>query len=134
MLSEDENKAIDILFKKEKIKLQSVLRIFKREGIENFVITRKEYLDIVSNLIEKLKKENEELKTEKQLLESQEKQLKNYIEELKKHDYRNIQIDEENEIKSISFTKEQLDLMNLGIALYIIISKLLEDESEDIDI
>lgn len=84
--------------------------------------------------VNKLQKENKVLKTEKQLLEFQEKQLKNYIEELKKHDYRNIKIDEENKIKSPSFTKEQLDLMNLGIALYISIPKLLEDESEDIDI
>ena len=86
------------------------------------------------NLIQKLKKENEKLKTEKQLLKFQEKQLKNYIEKLKKHDYRNIKIDEENKIKSPSFTKEKLDLMNLGIALYLSIPKLLEDESEDIDI
>lgn len=91
-------------------------------------------MKIVLNLIEKQRKEIQELKTEKQLLEFQEKQLENYIEELKKHDYRNIKIDEENKIKSPSFTKEMLDLMNLGIALYLGIPKLLEDESEDIDI
>lgn len=61
------------------------------------------------NLITKLQKENEELK---------------------KHDYRNIKIDEENKIESPSFTKEQLSLMNLGIALYIGIPKLFEDEEE----
>ena len=55
MLSE-EKKVIEKLSSEEKIKLQEVLRMMKREGIENFVITRKEYLDTVLNLIEKLKK------------------------------------------------------------------------------
>ena len=121
MLSEGEK---DIINKLERIKVNITGKIY------NFESAR------ILNLINNLQKENEKLKTEKQLLEFQEKQLKNYIEELKKHDYRNIQIDEENEIKSPSFTKEQLDLMNLGIALYIGIPKLLEDEdeSEDIDI
>ena len=55
------------------------------------------------------------------------------IEELKKHDYRNIKIDEDNKLSSIHFTKEQLDLMNLGIALYIGIPKMFK-ESEESDI
>lgn len=62
------------------------------------------------------------------------KKIKLYIEKYyveKKYDYRNIKIDEENKIKSPSFTKEKLDLMNLGIALYIGIPKLLENESEE---
>ena len=66
-------------------------------------------IETILNLITKLQKENEELK---------------------KYDYRNIKIDEENKIKSPSFTKEQVDLMNLGIALYIGIPKLLKDEEE----
>ena len=65
--------------------------------------------ETILNLTTKLQKENEELK---------------------KYDYRNIKIDEENKIKSPSFTKEQIDLMNLGIALYIGIPKLLKDEEE----
>ena len=66
-------------------------------------------IETILNLTTKLQKENEELK---------------------KYDYRNIKIDEKNEIKSPSFAKEQLDLMNLGIALYIGIPKLLKDEEE----
>lgn len=66
-------------------------------------------LDTAINFITKLQKENEELK---------------------KYDYRNIKIDEENKIESPSFTKEQLSLMNLGIALYVGIPKLLEDEEK----
>lgn len=60
--------------------------------------------------------------------------LKKDIEELKKYDYRKIKIDEENKIISPSFTKEQLDLMNLGIALYVGIPKLLEDEEGEIEV
>lgn len=56
-------------------------------------------------------------------------------EELKKYDYRKIKIEEKNKISSIHFTKEQLDLMNLGIALYVGIPKILADtEDEDTDI
>lgn len=101
----------------------------EKEAIEqlkswrNYIIEHKEttknaadsefYIRTVLNLITKLQKRNEELQ---------------------KYDYRNIEIDKNNEIKSPSFTKEQLDLMNLGIALYIGIPKLLEDESEEVDI
>ena len=76
-------------------------------------LVEKKYLDTVLNLIEKLKKENEELK---------------------KYDYRSIKIDKRNEIKSPSIPKEKLDIMNLGISLYLSIPELIEDESEDIDI
>lgn len=60
--------------------------------------------------------------------------LLNLITKLQKYDYRNIKIDEENKIKSPSFTAEQLGLMNLGIALYIGIPKLLEDEEGEIEV
>lgn len=60
MLSEEEKKAIEKLSNGEKIELISLIRVFKKEGIENFVITRKEYIDTVLNLITKLQKENKE--------------------------------------------------------------------------
>lgn len=62
MLSEEEKKAIEKLSNGEKIELISLIRVFKREGIENFVITRKEYIETVLNLITKLQKENEHWK------------------------------------------------------------------------
>lgn len=80
--------------------------------------------------IEKLINAYENIQKEKLVLEFQDKQIKNYVEELKKYDYRNIKINEENKIKSPSFTKEQLDFMNLGITLYISIPKLLKDKEE----
>lgn len=52
------------------------------------------------------------------------------ISDLQKYDCRKIKITKENKIQSPSFTKEQLDLMNLGIALYIGIPKILEDDNE----
>lgn len=44
---------------------------------------------------------------------------KEEIEELKKYDYRNIKIDDNNKIYSIHVTKEQLHWINFGIALYV---------------
>ena len=92
----------------------------------------------VLNLITKLQKENETIcklnaNMSKRHLNDTFK-IKNYAEELKKYDYRNIKIDEENKIKSPSFTKEQLDLMNLGIALYVGIPKLLKDEEGETEV
>ena len=86
-------------------RLEEQLNFWRKQNIKN------SDCEIILNLITKLQKENEELK---------------------KHDYRNIKIDEENKIESPSFTKEQLSLMNLGIALYIGIPKLLEDEEKKI--
>lgn len=68
----------------------------------------------------KLQKENE-------LLEFQETQIKNYVEELKKYDYRNIKLDDKDKLKSPSIPKENLDLMNSGIALYKSFDKFFKD-------
>ena len=55
----------------KKIKMYELLRTFKKEGIENFVITRKKYVDVILSdykrvleINEVLLKENEELKNE----------------------------------------------------------------------
>ena len=39
-----------------------MLRTFKREGIENFVTTRKKYVDVILSDYKRVLKENEELK------------------------------------------------------------------------
>lgn len=80
----------------------------------------------ISNLIDKQQEEIERLKNAEEyaklgketLLDAIHKQEKK-LEELKKYDYRNIKIDDNNKIYSIHFTKEQLHLMNFGIALYV---------------
>jgi hypothetical protein len=46
----------------KKIKLYELLRTFKREGIENFVTTRKKYVDVILSDYKRVLKENEELK------------------------------------------------------------------------
>lgn len=48
----------------KKIKMYELLRTFKKEGIENFVITRKKYVDVILSDYKRLLKENEELKND----------------------------------------------------------------------
>lgn len=63
--------ALEKLSNGKKIKMYELLRTFKREGIENFVITRKKYVDVILSdykrvleINEVLLKENEELKND----------------------------------------------------------------------
>lgn len=58
-MNEEEKKAIEKLKTGKKIGIYELIRTFKREGIENFITTRKQYIDIVLNLIEKQQKESE---------------------------------------------------------------------------
>ena len=46
----------------KKMKMYELLRTFKREGIENFVITRKKYVDVILSDYKRVLKENEQLK------------------------------------------------------------------------
>lgn len=57
--------ALEKLSNGKKIKMYELLRTFKREGIENFVITRKKYVDVILSDYKKVLKENEELLQEK---------------------------------------------------------------------
>jgi len=61
----------------KKIKMYELLRTFKREGIENFVTTRKKYIDVILSDYKRVLKENE-------LLRQQNISYKNNINELKK--------------------------------------------------
>ena len=108
-----EKEAIEKLHNEKKQELISVLRTFRREGIENFVITRKEIIETILKALEQKDKE---------------------IQELKKYDIRNIKIDKDKIISSPSFTRKEVDLMNLGIALSLNADKLFNDESEEDDI
>lgn len=56
--------ALEKLSTGKKIKMYELLRTFKREGIENFVITRKKYIDVILSDYKRALKENEH-KTEK---------------------------------------------------------------------
>ena len=46
----------------KRIKMYELLRIFKREGIENFVTTRKKYIDVILSDYKRVLEENEKLK------------------------------------------------------------------------
>ncbi len=56
--------ALEKLSTGKKIKMYELLRTFKREGIENFVTTRKKYIDVILSDYKRVLKENEELKND----------------------------------------------------------------------
>ena len=69
---EDIEEALEKLSNGKKIKMYELLRTFKREGIENFVTTRKKYVDVILSDYKRVLKENEH-KTEK--IENQKAEL-----------------------------------------------------------
>ena len=71
--------ALEKLSSGKKIKMYEVLRTFKREGIENFVITRKKYVDVILSDYKRVLKENEQLSTEVNSLKKENEELKEYI-------------------------------------------------------
>mgnify|MGYP004441284233 CR=1 FL=1 len=64
--------ALEKLSTGKKIKMYELLRTLKKEGIENFVITRKKYVDVILSDYKRVLKENEH-KTEK--IENQKSEL-----------------------------------------------------------
>lgn len=82
-MTEEEKDVVERLTHGEKIDLISLIRKFKREGIENFVVSKPEYIKILLNLIEKQSKEIECLKRQsKELIEKYDEELlekNNYI-------------------------------------------------------
>ena len=63
----------------KKIKMVELLRTFKREGIENFVITRKKYVDVILSDYKRVSKENEQLRTEVNSLKEENEEYKNAV-------------------------------------------------------
>ncbi len=59
-MTEKEKEAIKHLKNGKKINIYTLLRTLKKEGIENFIITRKRYLDTILNLIQKQQEEIEQ--------------------------------------------------------------------------
>ena len=59
-----EQEAIEKLTNGEKIDLNILIRKFKREGIENFVVTKKEYIETVLNMLKENSAEIEQKNTE----------------------------------------------------------------------
>ena len=63
----------------KKMKMYELLRTFKREGIENFVITRKKYVDVILSDYKRVLKENKELNNRCKNLDEE---AQAYVEEL----------------------------------------------------
>ena len=57
-MTKEQERAIGKLTNGEKIDFATLVRKFKREGIENFVVTKKEYIETVLNMIKDLQREN----------------------------------------------------------------------------
>ena len=66
----------------KKIKIYELLRTFKREGIENFVTTRKKYVDVILSDYKRVLKENEQLRTEANSLKEENEELEEINNEL----------------------------------------------------
>ena len=66
-MTDEEKKTIDKLKNGKKYTLVEIIRVFKKEGIENFRITRKEYLDIILNLLDKQDNRIKELESDKEI-------------------------------------------------------------------
>lgn len=56
-MENEQREAIDKLTNGEKIDFATLVRTFKKEGIENFAVVRKEYLDTVLSLIKEQQEE-----------------------------------------------------------------------------
>ena len=59
-----EQEAIEKLTNGEKIDFNTLIRKFKKEGIENFVVTKKEYIETVLNMLKENSAEIEQKNTE----------------------------------------------------------------------
>ena len=68
-----EQEAIEKLTNGEKIDFNTLIRKFKKEGIENFVVTKKEYIETVLSM---LKEKDKEIKKYKNMIIEHKKQLR----------------------------------------------------------
>ena len=68
---DEQEKAIEKLTNGEKIDFNTLVRMFKREGIENFVVTKKEYIETVLNMLKEKDEETEHYKKKNKDLSKQ---------------------------------------------------------------
>ena len=68
-----EQEAIEKLTNGEKIDFNTLIRKFKKEGIENFVVTKKEYIETVLSM---LKEKDKEIEKYKNMIIEHKKQLR----------------------------------------------------------
>lgn len=63
-MTKDQEEAIEKLTNGEKIDFNTLVRMFKREGIKNFVVTKKEYIETVLSMLKENSAEIEQKNTE----------------------------------------------------------------------
>ena len=63
----------------KKIKIYELLRTFKREGIENFVTTRKKYVDVILSDYKRVLERNEVLLKENEKKDELIEKMKKYL-------------------------------------------------------
>ena len=71
--------ALEKLSTGKKIKMYELLRTFKREGIENFVITRKKYVDVILSDYKRVLERNEVLLKENEKKDELIEKMKKYL-------------------------------------------------------
>ena len=68
-----EQEAVEKLTNGEKIDFNTLIRKFKKEGIENFVVTKKEYIETVLSM---LKQKDKEIKKKDKIIDGMAEQIK----------------------------------------------------------
>ena len=86
-----EQEAIEKLTNGEKIDFNILIRKFKREGIENFVVTKKEYIETVLNMLKEnsaeIEQKNTELAEKNAEIEKKDKIIDLYIDKLARDEF-----------------------------------------------
>lgn len=64
-MTDEQEEAVEKLTSNKKASIYEVIRIFKKEGIEKFVVTRKEYIETVLSMLKEKDEHIKELELEK---------------------------------------------------------------------
>lgn len=112
---EDIEEALEKLSTGKKIKLYELLRTFKREGIENFVTTRKKYVDVILSDYKKLQEEFKAVDSECSRLERKEADMERENEELKAtlRDTQNSWFEDTKKIEKLKAQNKELETQYL---------------------
>ena len=86
-MTKEQEEAIEKLTNGEKIDFNTLIRKFKKEGIENFVVTKKEYIETVLNILKQNSAEIAEKNAEIEKLKVENKKLNKRLDEINKTNY-----------------------------------------------
>lgn len=103
-MTTEQEKAIERLTNGEKIDFNTLIRKFKEEGIENFVVTKREYIDTVLNM---LKEQDKYIKDANDITTEMSNDIKKLTSEIEKKD------------KQIDLMAEYIDGDDTSLANYL---------------